>query len=311
MTSTITVKVHPDAVCTFEKIAAPHEAPPAEINCFIGRNSGCYLYCIPLGEWGIEQIEKKTNAMLESRGLMLSCWVISGLAALGHLGLTCYLMSVYKDMDTYNIAVPIVCTPFTFLFILTNSSLYRRYITKETFDEDCHAILIFFSIVFAFAHVGLSIAFIPILFCDGYTAQGIISCIFLVLGSYGIVYYALTVFILFITWLIIAILESIFGSIVRIVYYIFYYTCCKDVCIKEDSQAAYDKDRPQGCSLYYYDKNKTTVSQCSICLCDFKPRARICVGICHATHIFHAKCLNDWLKNRSSCPICTSTSGFR
>ncbi len=41
---------------------------------------------------------------------------------------------------------------------------------------------------------------------------------------------------------------------------------------------------------------------CIICLEDFKNREEIVTLPC--THIFHTKCIKDWLIEEKSCPIC-------
>ena len=58
------------------------------------------------------------------------------------------------------------------------------------------------------------------------------------------------------------------------------------------------------CSIFYYDKNKTKVTECIICLENYKDMDLIYVGKCHVSHIAHEKCMVNWLEVKKTCPIC-------
>lgn len=45
--------------------------------------------------------------------------------------------------------------------------------------------------------------------------------------------------------------------------------------------------------------------ECPICYDDILNDTNVKVTLC--SHIFHDKCLNDWLKNKSTCPVCRAT----
>ena len=55
---------------------------------------------------------------------------------------------------------------------------------------------------------------------------------------------------------------------------------------------------------YYYDGKKTQVKECTICLDDFTDGNIICILSCYRDHIFHEKCMIEWLWRNPICPIC-------
>ena len=57
-------------------------------------------------------------------------------------------------------------------------------------------------------------------------------------------------------------------------------------------------------SIYhtYQYKNKNMTKDCSICLGNFLIGQEICTLPCF--HIFHIKCISDWFKKKTTCPIC-------
>lgn len=63
--------------------------------------------------------------------------------------------------------------------------------------------------------------------------------------------------------------------------------------------------------LYRYAKETTTTVEnkedqsapiCVVCYCEFESRQRVRVLPC--SHEFHAKCVDKWLKNNRTCPVC-------
>ena len=51
--------------------------------------------------------------------------------------------------------------------------------------------------------------------------------------------------------------------------------------------------------------NKYDEEECSICLGDFCKGNKICCLNC--SHIFHSKCIKDWIKKKNICPLCNKT----
>ncbi|XP_012936052.1 RING finger protein 24 [Aplysia californica] len=41
---------------------------------------------------------------------------------------------------------------------------------------------------------------------------------------------------------------------------------------------------------------------CPVCLEDFIPKEKI--AVCDCKHVFHSKCLLQWLEHRNNCPLC-------
>ena len=51
------------------------------------------------------------------------------------------------------------------------------------------------------------------------------------------------------------------------------------------------------------DKNKS-MTECIICMENYKDTDEIAVLDCDQKHYFHAKCLEDWLHRKLECPLC-------
>ena len=53
---------------------------------------------------------------------------------------------------------------------------------------------------------------------------------------------------------------------------------------------------------------KAELTECSICLGDFMVDELICFITCF--HVFHSKCIKDWLKRSKLCPMCNTEVTF-
>ncbi len=53
-----------------------------------------------------------------------------------------------------------------------------------------------------------------------------------------------------------------------------------------------------------YKASMAEQTKCTICLSDFEDGQTVCYLRCHATHVFHKKCLEAWAQNSSACPMC-------
>ena len=63
-------------------------------------------------------------------------------------------------------------------------------------------------------------------------------------------------------------------------------------------------------NIYSYKSGKTAVTQCMICLSEYKDNDEICIAKCHKLHIFHQQCITSWLLYNPTCPVCRSSNGF-
>ncbi|RUS79652.1 hypothetical protein EGW08_012575 [Elysia chlorotica] len=60
--------------------------------------------------------------------------------------------------------------------------------------------------------------------------------------------------------------------------------------------------------FYLWSSTKTKIlilmfpQTCSVCLEDFSKGDKI--AICTCRHVFHSKCLTQWLQCRNNCPLC-------
>ena len=43
---------------------------------------------------------------------------------------------------------------------------------------------------------------------------------------------------------------------------------------------------------------------CSICLCDFEAGDTLRAMPCHASHVYHSTCIDEWLQQSRLCPMC-------
>ncbi|KAL4231281.1 RING finger protein 24 [Mactra antiquata] len=48
-----------------------------------------------------------------------------------------------------------------------------------------------------------------------------------------------------------------------------------------------------------------TRETCPVCLDDFLKKEKIAVCSCH--HVFHSRCLLEWLQRKNNCPLCKAT----
>ncbi|ESO99384.1 hypothetical protein LOTGIDRAFT_88425, partial [Lottia gigantea] len=51
-----------------------------------------------------------------------------------------------------------------------------------------------------------------------------------------------------------------------------------------------------------YDKNNSVDEECSICMCEYEDND--CLRILPCFHCFHSGCVDKWLTNNASCPVC-------
>lgn len=304
MTNDVSIKVHPNVdltICTFERVLQPDEAAK--------KNEECHFLTEPLAFGVYARIEKIRDAAKNCRALLWSFWLISGLGSIGYFGFVAYLLHLYKGDG--NVAIHAVLFAMIFCYSLTNAAITRSILLSELYDESLPYLLGFFLL----AYTGLFIPSVIILFLDGRNTYGIVSCVLYGISLYGPGFYVLIICLLGILWGIICVFEVVFVYIPLLIVggiiYLIYLACCNNMCKKPKPDEVDNLVYPPNCSVYYYDQNKTIVTQCIICLSDFKQKTYVCVGRCHIKHIFHAKCLNDWLKSKQTCPICISTQGFQ
>lgn len=303
MAVNIEVKVETTTLpaCPFKRASPPIERPPPKRN---GPKSSLH-YSKALRDKLFNSIEELPEIAHKCSILVWSFRFVSTLGAVGYLGFNAYLLHLYKGDG--NVAVHSVLFAAILCYTFINASLILSYADDEIIN-DSEALRYWISL---FAYLGLSTASIVILFRDGYNIYGNVSCILFAASIYGPGVYTIVKSIIAIIWLVIAFLEFFFRRmLVSVIKSVFCFSCWKSACAKEEAKVTINH-QPYDCSLYYYDKSKTTMELCTICLCNFENKETICVGKCHLTHIFHAQCLGIWLENKKSCPICTSTSGFR
>ena len=59
-------------------------------------------------------------------------------------------------------------------------------------------------------------------------------------------------------------------------------------------------------SYLFSDVESAGVFECSICLSTLENEELVIQLKCNNRHIFHTKCLEEWLKHQEKCPLCRS-----
>eukprot|EP00826_Nyctotherus_ovalis_P036157 TRINITY_DN3188_c0_g1_i15.p1 TRINITY_DN3188_c0_g1~~TRINITY_DN3188_c0_g1_i15.p1 ORF type:complete len:243 (-),score=50.39 TRINITY_DN3188_c0_g1_i15:217-945(-) len=62
--------------------------------------------------------------------------------------------------------------------------------------------------------------------------------------------------------------------------------------------------------LFSYDVNIFGKNECVICLSDFNGKEEVVVLSCHSSHIFHEKCMIEWIQRSDLCPVCRKEISF-
>lgn len=77
------------------------------------------------------------------------------------------------------------------------------------------------------------------------------------------------------------------------------------------AEGAENKDNPYGFRVITYKAEEVRNSEprlfestCSICMGDYEENDKVYEFACPGGHYYHIGCLNDWLKNRNTCPLC-------
>ena len=52
------------------------------------------------------------------------------------------------------------------------------------------------------------------------------------------------------------------------------------------------------------EKTKGNSKTCAICLCEFEIGEKVCALPCDDGHVFHTRCIEQWLETNSVCPVC-------
>jgi len=62
--------------------------------------------------------------------------------------------------------------------------------------------------------------------------------------------------------------------------------------------------------IFSYDTNSFGKNECVICLGDFVKNDEIVLLSCHYLHIFHEKCMIEWIQRSCVCPVCRTEISF-
>jgi len=94
--------------------------------------------------------------------------------------------------------------------------------------------------------------------------------------------------------------------LIGIVYLIYgiLYCCCKFILYLTLNFCCNSKEVETNPTIYLYDPSKTEEKTCTICYQEYEKLDQIRVCKIHLAHIFHEKCISDWLLRNPSCPLC-------
>ena len=245
-----------------------------------------------------------------------------------------YFCEIIKKMVKFIFGSPVLRWIFyssslaAVAYIGFNIFLYAKYVQEEDYEGSSssdtrigYCIMAFFVIVlFWIGNLAVTYSYV----FSGLSTEGIgsaicLSCYYTILFilSVGVIYmlrdlysynigYFITALILFLfTVNIIALLVAI-GYIIACFMFILmilqllvrfftllYYLLCPN-----------KEPKVEPLSVFHYDKNKTKVTECAICLQHYKDNDLICIGKCHTLHIIHMECILIWLITKNTCPTC-------
>ena len=213
----------------------------------------------------------------ENRLLRLSLRIISLISTIGHLAVNIYLLFCLFD----NTLFTLLCFHLSSIVFLIFINIYFLYYNNSRINECIFCCYGFIAMLYLI----LAILVLISLYNENYI--GFIIYIIFTIFSIGVI--GLNLFIWVFAFLIF-ILIQFFEFIIRLI-----------VCKLSSKQ---NVNVYMYYSLYYYDPKKTIARECPICLEDFKDNGLICISKCYHEHVFHEKCIVEWLAINPICPMC-------
>eukprot|EP00826_Nyctotherus_ovalis_P038999 TRINITY_DN3707_c0_g1_i13.p1 TRINITY_DN3707_c0_g1~~TRINITY_DN3707_c0_g1_i13.p1 ORF type:complete len:295 (-),score=33.46 TRINITY_DN3707_c0_g1_i13:91-975(-) len=235
-----------------------------------------------------EVLERLKIVVLRNDRLRWSLCLVSTLSTTAHVAFQAFL--IYKFKDTDHIGLFSVLFVALVLFWVSNGFLLWGLATNIG-AGDCTRYAYISTLLI---YLGLTCPCVAYL-SEDHNTYFIVSCVlfFLSVNVFGLYFFAITA--LFFVGLVFLVLEAFFVGCIE--------GCCGGCCGNVQTNGSGSHITYH---TYYYDKSKTTVTSCIICLCEFEDKTLLCVGACHSSHILHESCMVEWLKVSPVCPICKS-----
>jgi len=228
-------------------------------------------------EYSLECLRKLANCVPPTSLIHYFLIIISAVSILGHLAFQGYLIYEFKNEEALKpFSVLFTCI---LLFLIAQGVVVWKLITSDEFS--LLRSLTYFKVLIIYL---LFFCSVTVYLKKSHARYCVISCILFVCGInvYGIYTLILAIVILF----------HMFLYLIEALLY------C--LCFKSSNAEETNDDY----NIYYYERNKVSITECVICLEEFKENDIIRVGKCHGTHIFHERCITEWLKSKFICPLC-------
>ena len=209
--------------------------------------------------------------------LEYAIYIFSSIFAISHLMFSIYLIAKI-DIEE-NLIVFIMLIPVVLFYLFTNIC----YLFNRNLDSRECIVCIYTMVMFIYVIPGV-IALSALV--KVHRTYGVIFGIFNILAILPIGIHSLGCCITFFVFLIVQFSELLY----RLIF-------CKWKS-KKKNMSSIDYN------TYYYDSKKTDNKICSICLNDFIQEDLVCVFKCYKDHIYHEKCITEWLQQNPVCPMC-------
>jgi len=203
---------------------------------------------------------------------------ISIVSMLAHIGVQGAIVKKYFNTDNQQSMINLLC--FVCLFFMVNLCFLCPWLSPIERIE------------LRFLLYGVVLQVYVAIFCS--------PAHFLRINDFNYFIASLILFLLSVNVLGVVVICTILLSLA---YYIAY--CFSKPIFYLKLKCCYNPKRDENAyNIYYYDPRKTSEKTCTICLVDFEESNEIRICRTHLIHIFHEKCISDWLSTASTCPLC-------
>ena len=236
-------------------------------------------------------------------------WILysSNLVTIPYIGYNIFLFNEYvrgsedRSSSEIRIAYCVMLFLATVSFCICNMVITCSYICsneslKSFTDKKCTVTILFCLYTISFV---LSMGLIDMLrYFHSYNTDYFISALVLFLLTVNIIGLSVAIGCIIACFMFILMILRLLGWFFKRLYYLL--SSNRELTIKSSSKP--------------YDKNKTILSICLICLQPYKDRDLIYTRKCspdHGDHEMHMECILVWLVTKKTCPICEIFSELR
>lgn len=213
------------------------------------------------------------DGFIKRRILIIIFSIAQILCMLGHFGFTIYLLTKYAESSLAFFLVLCVVVIVSFFITFTSSLL-----NSKDPDISCvNWVITVIKTIYAF----LVTATIIVLSTFNLTYSVVLIPIVIIAMDFGTILFIVCMLVFLFLWLFLLI-EVCTRFILNL--------------IKGSKYLKY--------STYSYKESKNLANECVICLADYNSGDTVCLSKCERTHIFHEKCITEWITINAICPIC-------